>query len=357
VSLRLRAARLTLLAALLATASAWAQDSSGVPPPPKDAGQPIPALPAAKATQNRLTSIAVAGKRLVAIGQEGVVLWSDDGQHWTQSMVPVSGMLDYVRFFDATDGWILGYDGIIMQTTDGGEHWTLRHFEAGAHPLYDLIFLDAEHAIAVGGFGDYLTSADGGKTWVMQQNPLNDLGMHMNTIVRLGDGSLFIAGERGLMARSSDNGAHWALLDSPYTGSFFGAIPLGEHGVLVYGLRGNVYTSNNVADCATMDYDKWDVFTRKSVEDPARVAALGWKHLGNPVTESLFGGVVLPDGEVLMVGVNGVVETTRNLASPADSRVAPLSTAADDTLGDVALFNGHMIAVGRQGVEDLGALP
>ncbi|MGH8504725.1 MAG: WD40/YVTN/BNR-like repeat-containing protein, partial [Stenotrophobium sp.] len=351
------AARLTLLAALLAAGGAWAQDGGNGMPPPKDADQPLPALPAAKAAQNRLTGITLAGKRLVAIGQEGVVLWSDDGQHWTQSMVPVSGMLDRVRFFDANNGWILGYDGIIMQTTDGGEHWTLRNFKAGAHPLYDLIFLDPQHAIAVGGFGDYLTSADGGKTWAMQQNPLNDLGMHMNAIIRLGDGSLFIAGERGLMARSSDNGANWALLDSPYTGSFFDAIPQGEHGVLVYGLRGNVYVSANVAACATMDYAKWDVFSRTTVADPAKVAALGWKHLDNPLTESLFGGVLLPNDKILMVGVNGTVETVQNPLSQPDAHVVPLNTSADDTLGDVAAFNGRMIAVGRQGVKDLAPLP
>ena len=254
-----------LLVAAFAASPLRAQDDA-VPPPPPDADQPRPALMAPLASKSTLTSIARAGQRLVAVGQEGLIVSSGDGRQWTQVASPVSQMLDRVRFFDDKNGWIVGYDGIILQTADGGQSWALRRFVADAHPLYDLIFLDAQRGIAIGGFGDYLTTTDGGKTWAMQQNPLSELGMHMNAIVRLADGTLFIAGERGLMARSKDDGATWALLDSPYTGSFFGALPQGQHAVLLYGLRGNVYTTADAAACATMDYAKWDVFTRQGVE-------------------------------------------------------------------------------------------
>ncbi|MGH8539837.1 MAG: WD40/YVTN/BNR-like repeat-containing protein [Stenotrophobium sp.] len=346
-------ARACCLLALAVASAAQAQETDQVPPPPATANQPRPALIAPIAAESRLTSIALAGKRLVAVGQEGLIIWSDDGRHWTQAANPVSGMLDRVRFFDASNGWILGYDGIILQTADGGKSWALRNFRAGAHPLYDLIFLDAQHAIAIGGFGDYLVSTDAGQTWAPQHNPLSALGMHMNAIRRLGDGSLFIAGERGLMARSSDQGATWALLDSPYAGSFFGALLQGEHGVLVFGLQGNVWTTADAAHCSTMDYAKWDVFSRHDVTDPAKIAALGWKHLDNPANASLFGGDLLPDGEALLVGVNGAVEKTQLQAG----RVVPLHTPAAETLGGVQLLNGRMIAVGRRGAQDLGVAP
>ncbi|MGH8461780.1 MAG: WD40/YVTN/BNR-like repeat-containing protein [Stenotrophobium sp.] len=350
-----------LFAAALAVPNAWAQDNaqpalaaaSGEPAAPADAGQPRPALMAPLASRSTLVSITRAGAHLVAVGHEGVIVISPDGRQWTQVASPVSDMLDRVRFFDANNGWILGYDGAILQTVDGGNHWTLRNYKLGAHPLYDLLFLDAQHAIAIGGFGDYLISSDGGKTWAPQQNPLSNLGMHMNAIVRLGDGSLLIAGERGLTARSKDNGANWELLDSPYTGSFFGALPLGEHGVLVYGLRGTVFTLADVAHCPTLAFDKWDVFTRKDTVDPAGIAALGWKKLQNPVVESLFGGQWLANAEALLVGVNGTVVET-HLAS---GTLTQLKTPAAETLGDVLVQNGRMIAVGRLGAQDIGAAP
>lgn len=346
-----------LLTALIAAASAWAQEQSqeqAIPPPPADADQPRPALmDMPLASKSTLVSIAHAGQGLVAVGHEGVIVTSSDGQHWTQVASPVSGMLDHVRFFDAKNGWILGHDGVILQTSDGGQHWTLRRYKLGAHPLYDVLLIDAQHAIAIGGFGDYLTSDDGGQHWQLQDNPLSELGMHMNAIVRLGDGSLFIAGERGLMARSKDNGANWELLDSPYTGSFFGALPQGEHGVMVYGLRGNIFSSTDVAHCGTMAYDKWDVFTRKDTTDPTQIAALGWRHLQNAVKQSLFGGVQLNNGKALLVGVNGTVI----LADLNNDSVRSLHTPAAQTLGDATVDQQRIIAVGRLGAQDIGAAP
>lgn len=314
---------------------------------------PNPAITAPKAAENRLLDIARVGSGLVAVGQQGVILLSEDGETWRQAPSPVGVMLTRVRFTDAQHGWVLGYDATILQTLDGGKRWTLRHRDTQGRALYDLLFLDAQHGLAVGAYGTLLETRDGGASWSARDDALTALGMHLNALLRLPDGSLFIAGERGLMARSTDRGSTWHLLDSPYAGSLFGALPHGVQGAIVYGMRGNVYVADDLAACATMEMADWDSFTRETVTDPDRLNTLGWRKLSSPVLESLFGATVLSDSETLLVGVNG---TALKMDRAAGS-LTVVQTPAEETLSKVVRFRDRLIAVGRRGVQDLGAAP
>ena len=57
------------------------------------------------------------------------------------------------------------------------------------------------------------------------------------------DGALVMVGERGMIARSTDNGATWEVQKSGYTGSFYGVMPVPPSALLTYGMRGNVFRS------------------------------------------------------------------------------------------------------------------
>jgi photosystem II stability/assembly factor-like uncharacterized protein len=314
---------------------------------------PSPAVMAPKAAENRLLDVALAGTHLVAVGQQGVILVSEDGKSWKQAPSPVSVMLTRVRFTDERVGWALGYDATILQTSDGGQSWTLRHHDPEGRALYDVLFIDAQHGLAVGAYGTMLETTDGGGQWTALENALSGLGMHLNALLRLADGSLFAVGERGVMARSADAGASWAILDSPYAGSLFGALPQGEAGAVVYGMRGNVYRADNVASCPTVDAATWDPYARETATAADRLTALGWQKIESPITESLFGAVRLNDSAALLVGVNGTaLRMDLNAAS-----ITPLKTPAEETLSKVIAFKGRLLAVGRRGAQDLGAAP
>lgn len=344
----MKRAALTLAAAMLA-GNAAAQEAA---PQAAPTVGPRPALMASKATQARMLDITVAGTQVVAIGEQGVIVRSTDGKNWTQSPSPVNSMLTRVRFTDDKHGWVLGYSGSILQTEDGGASWQLRHFDATQHAMYDILFLDAQHGFAVGGFGNVLETRDGGKTWEATAPALADQRLHLNTILRLADGSILIAGEHGLMARSTDSGATWKALSSPYIGSFFGAVPQGEKGVVVYGMRGNVFETTDLAACPSEDIAKWDPDKQQTVEDPAKLAALGWKKIENPSHESLFGTLQLKSSRVFF-GINGTVLQQQN----NEGALTPVKTSAVETLVHAVTFNNRVIAVGRQGIQDLGRLP
>ena len=83
-----------------------------------------PAVHSAQAARAVLLGAALAGTRIVAVGERGIVLWSDDGgARWQQAQVPTSVTLTAVRFADPRTGWATGHGGTVLGTQDGGQSW------------------------------------------------------------------------------------------------------------------------------------------------------------------------------------------------------------------------------------------
>lgn len=315
--------------------------------------QPRPALMVPLSDQVAVLDVRNLGDYLLAVGARGHVLRSDDGKHWKQIPSPLRSMLTRVRFFGGGNGWAVGWDHSIMHSSDGGMTWTLQRYNEGdrGRPYYDVYFSDAQHGIVVGSYGNYLETQDGGATWTPKENALTYIGNHLSTITKLNDGSLLISGERGLLAHSTDQGHNWKVLNSPYIGSFFGALPYGEHGAIVYGLRGNAFLLADVSACAVADQnmiENW--FMREDVSEPAAMAALGWQHFANSSQESLFDAVWMQaDSKALFVGDSGEVE----VLDVASMSMHPITSPSEDILASVVGFKGQYIATGRRGFVQL----
>ncbi|MDB6083610.1 MAG: glycosyl hydrolase, partial [Gammaproteobacteria bacterium] len=102
-----------------------------------------PAEHVAAANQEMMLSAALAGKRIVAVGNRGVVLLSDDdGKTYRQARtVPVSTSLTGVWFADAQVGWAVGHWGAILKTSDGGETWNIQRSDITVdQPLFSVYF-------------------------------------------------------------------------------------------------------------------------------------------------------------------------------------------------------------------------
>ncbi|MGH8453179.1 MAG: WD40/YVTN/BNR-like repeat-containing protein, partial [Nevskiales bacterium] len=240
-----------------------------------------PAEMLAKATQSRMLDVVHTGDAYVAVGERGHIVHSTDGKTWTQSPSPVRSTLTTVFFADAKNGWAGGHDASIVATRDGGKTWTLQLWAPELNvPVLDLYFFDAQRGIAVGAYGFYRTTADGGTTWTEAENAATTDEWHFNGITRLADSSLLLVGETGGVAHSKDEGVTWTKLESPYEGTFFGALPHGLTGAILYGLRGSVYVIENVATAT-----------------PA-----SWRKLETGTFQSVLGGTAASDGGLVMVG-------------------------------------------------------
>jgi photosystem II stability/assembly factor-like uncharacterized protein len=310
-----------LPALLLASCGlALAQDA----PNAKDL-KPRPAEIAPRAAKSLLLAITRAGDRFVAVGDRGTILLSADGGTWEQVASPVHATLTTVSFADAQRGWAAGHDSAILHTADGGKTWTLQNFEPElSKPVLALLALDAQRAFALGAYGLLLQTTDGGASWSEVDAPtiLED-GRHLNAMIRLGNGELFIAGETGLLGVSAD-GAAWKRLTLPYEGSLFGALPRGDKGALVFGLRGNVLYSDDVR-------------------------AGKWTKVDTQTVQSMFGGTTLPNGTAALVGADG-----QYLLIDASGSVSKAHSPYG-TLSGVLPRNGDLLVVGENGVSQLKA--
>lgn len=239
-------------------------------------------------SQLLLTDGARLGNRVVAVGDRGYVLWSDNnGESWERAQTPPNlPLLTAVFFTDANNGWAVGHDAVILHSVDQGKTWTLA-FSAPSEqkPLMDILFIDAVSGFAVGAYGAFYATSDGGKTW----NPrkIQDEDKHLNSIIKLGESRLLIVGEAGTILKSDDAGRTWSKIASPYKGSYFGAIRAQDGAVLIYGLRGRVYRSR---DAALKD----------------------WLRIDNKSSASIMGATRLPDGALVLAGLAGTVLVSRD---------------------------------------------
>lgn len=209
--------------------------------------QPVPAVQASNATQATMLDATWAGERLVAVGDHGVVLLSDDhGKRFRQARsVPVSTQLTGVSFVDANHGWAVGHWGAILSTRDGGESWQVQRVSSEEdRPLFAVHFFNARQGVAVGLWSLLLTTEDGGQTWAQRhlQAPPGARKADLNLMGLFADshGVLYATAEHGQLLYSEDHGGNWRYLDTGYEGTLWSGAVLADGSLLLGGQRGTL---------------------------------------------------------------------------------------------------------------------
>jgi len=335
-----RMLRLALCASLVA-----AGDGHGTENLPQ-----LPAVQSPLASRALLTDAARAGHRIVAVGADGNIVYSDDeGGHWRQAeQVPTQVLLTAVAFADDRHGWAAGHDSLILRTTDGGLNWAIvyeNRIPDGdvPKPILDLHFADPLHGIAVGAFAFMLTTSDGGIHWrEVDTGGLRDLlsaagqepEPNLNAIAPLGDGFL-IAGELGTLLHyrpgfdpEPEPASPWRVIPSPYGGSFFGIEASAPDDLLIYGLRGHCYRSGD--------------------------AGQTWREVATDTTANLYDMVRLDNGDLIAVGAGGLI-----LRLPAGRTGAERLPYAgfDGFLSVQRTAAGGLLLFGEAGVQHFGLPP
>ena len=321
-----------------------------------------------QAEQSLLNTVVNVDGRLLAAGEHGVIVYSDDaGDSWSQADNNASTLINGLAFTSKDTGWAVGHDGSLLKSEDAGATWQLQfsgtklnkmrvsalevafeqeqdfdikserevqledaRFAAEENdllPLLNLLFVDEKVGFAVGAYGMMIETKDGGQNWQYMGHRLpNPDGFHLNSLVHLQGETLLLVGESGFAALSRDLGQTWQSLESPYDGSFFTAAK--TDAVYLFGLRGNGYQLN-------IDDGQW-----QKVDTNSRATI-------NAATE--FG----QDERAVLVGQGGAIwvqngqefELLEQRGGGTFSDVAVIEKAVNDNV------NKYAIAVGVTGVE------
>ncbi len=239
---------------------------------------------------------AVAGPRVLAGGEQGVIIYSDDaGQSWTQAQVPVSAAITAIGFASPLVGWATGAFGVILKTVDGGKTWakqldgiaeialmntatqafvasqpaptaaqqasgTPSAADHAAHraevlsgqgpdkPLLSLLPVSETEVFAFGAYRFAEHSTDGGATWADWSMNIDDrVAQNIYGAAAIG-GAYYLTSETGLIFRSTDAGQTFQQLAQPGgTGAatLFGIMDTGTGGILAFGVAGSMYLSTD----------------------------------------------------------------------------------------------------------------
>ena len=304
---------------------------------------PSPKMPINVIQKAMFLDICNTGKRIVAVGEQGFIIYSDNnGKTWKQADVPVRVTLTSVYFPDSKNGWAVGHSGVILHTTNGGKTWKkqldgykankliveglekilqnkefdnnsmsiddLEYFfkdsketlkEGPIWPFLNVWFRDRFFGIAVGGFGKIFITKDGGKNWKSLVGILNNPdGFHLYGIKELKN-NIFIAGEGGVLFRGDSSAKHWINLNSPSDASFFGLNVLkSSNSVVVYGMKGLAFESYDFGE-------KWkQIFTL------------------NNINHILVSSIILKNGEFCLLSHDGLFFCRKSVNS--DFKKLPL---------------------------------
>jgi photosystem II stability/assembly factor-like uncharacterized protein len=332
-----------------------------------------PATKTERASSSLLLGVANTGTRLVAVGERGHIVYSEDhGKSWIQADVPVSVTLTAVCFPSPQKGWAVGHEGVVLYTADGGKSWTkqldgfqandldvtlyqnlvkekdvefnqapealkeaigekledlrlqledLQHEkEQGAwKPFLDIWFENDQSGFVVGAFGYIFQTSDGGRTWQSIRNRIhNPDNYHLKCIARAGD-ALFIAGEAGILCRSTDSARSWHSLASPCDQSFFG-LAGSAHAIVAVSFKGAAYLSGDLGE--------------------------SWQSLKTGIQSTLAGGTALSDGSIVIVSYGGNLLRVQN----SDPKISVQNVKSRGLVAVAETEDGSLVVVGMPGV-------
>jgi photosystem II stability/assembly factor-like uncharacterized protein len=322
------------------------------------------ALRLRRPTQCVLLAIARAGKRMVAAGERGVVIWSDDaGVQWTQAQAPVSVTLTGLVFADDKRGYACGHMGVVLRTDDGGLTWqrVLEGRQAAAlvlqaaraawqaqpagssepllkledaqrlasegadKPFLHIALRNDGSLVAVGAYGLALTSHDGGRNWASLMHELpNPDGFSLYGYAERG-GEQWLFGEQGLLLRADKavdgTSPRFRSQLAPSPATLFSGLTLADGTLLLAGLRGKLLRS--------------------------AAPGVAFEAVSTPIDASIFCGVQLARGRVVLAGAAGQLLVWRERAQ----RFVPVKLPTRFPFAGVAAApDGALLLVGQRGL-------
>jgi photosystem II stability/assembly factor-like uncharacterized protein len=326
-----------------------------------------PSIPVKNPADILLVAITrTPSSRLVAVGEHGVVIYSDDnGASWSQASVPVNVTLTCVAFATPDIGWAAGHFGAIVKTQDGGATWAVQlngiqanqltltaaqdpavatdpcpcaplalrraaHFmdEGPDKPFLCLIVLGPQKILACGAYRMAMLSNDGGVSWTDWSLHIYDKYSRNIYAAAMIGGASYLVAEEGLVFASTDDCNSFLPLAPTSNITLFGVLGAKDGSIIVYGVAGSAFRSTDAGK-------SWTAVTLASQDDItggrvlesgsillANEAGVIFKSTDNGATFTTIPGITpvpifdiqeATDGSLITAGATGVIVISKNI--------------------------------------------
>lgn len=257
------------------------------------------------------------------VGQNGTILrTTNGGMDWHPQSSGTTNNLTGVSFVDSVYGWVVGTNGTILHTTDGGSSWSPQNSNTPEH-LWEVDFTSRTHGCAVGGpslgtvsTSVLLTTSDGGTTWVKQ--PVSSSPLFAVDFVNSQTG--WVTGRFGTILKTADGGQNWTpqgttqyyLTCVSFVDNLYGwAMEAG--GVILRTINGGISWTTRPSGTGHVISDLWftDRVTGILVGDAGTIfrttdAGNSWQREASGTTEMLL-AVTVAGRATIAVGLNGLI--------------------------------------------------
>ena len=143
--------------------------------------------------------VHITDQNYLSVGWGNIQRSSDGGKTW--KLLPNEG--DFYAscvFTDALNGWIIGYNGTILRSVDGGESWRKSQAKIsgnGYDSFRKLVKINKNEIIITGNKGKLWRTVDDGKSW---QKIALSTNKDIYDIAKKSDGNYIMVGNEGYVA-------------------------------------------------------------------------------------------------------------------------------------------------------------
>ncbi len=126
-----------------------------------------------------------------------------------------------IFFIDSLDGWVVGNNGTLLHSIDGGNTWNEQQL-ANNHLLQSVHFINNNEGWIAGSAGIIYYTQDGGLNWINQNS---NTSFDLRNIFFINDSLGWVVGgsiSEGVILKTNNKGVTWNIIDQELSGSFLG---------------------------------------------------------------------------------------------------------------------------------------
>ena len=258
-----------------------------------------------------------------AVGNDGLALnTTDGGETWSVVNVGVNSHIRSVHFADSNRGWVVGDSGTVRTTSNGGTTWNSTASGTTSNSLFDVQFINSTNGWAVGNGGTIIRTTNGGTSWSVNSNSgtTSDLrGIHFSGPGRPG----WAVGAGGTIVIAGSDGVTWSAQDSGTTATLNAVHSIDANRVWAVGAGGTILSTVNrgitwsAQDSGTTTTNLNSVhFTNENYGWAVGAGGIiiytinggaTWNTQSTPVTDTLYGVHFIDSSHGWAVGDNGTI--------------------------------------------------